>query len=80
MLYPFIDKLLRMIEDPETQDIASWSEDGKSIVIHDMREFETKVLSKHFPYGRSDSFCRQLNIYNFKRTSDARKQRQSPFS
>jgi len=80
MMYPFIEKLLRMLDDQDTQHIASWSDDGKSIIIHDLRNFEAQVLSKHFPYGRSDSFCRQLNIYNFKRTSDARKQRQNPKS
>lgn len=74
--FQFILKLLLMLETPYHSGIITWSEDGTSIIIHNNTLFETRVLPQHFIISRMDSFTRQMNLYGFKRTSDARKQRQ----
>ncbi|KAJ9064322.1 Heat shock factor protein 3, variant 2 [Entomophthora muscae] len=65
-----------MLESPFHNGIISWSEDGESVIIHNNTLFETNVLPQYFIISRMDSFTRQMNLYEFKRTSDARKQRQ----
>jgi hypothetical protein len=45
--------------------VASWSKDGKQLVIHDVNKFADDVMPNYFKHGNYSSFVRQLNIYGF---------------
>mmetsp|Transcript_6902 Transcript_6902/g.7891 ORF Transcript_6902/g.7891 Transcript_6902/m.7891 type:complete len:233 (+) Transcript_6902:170-868(+) len=63
-LPPFLKKL-RQITETVSPEIASWSEDGLSFIIH-KKEFETEVLKEHFK-GNIQTFVRQLHFYGFRK-------------
>jgi hypothetical protein len=52
-------------------DIAGFLPNGTSIHIRDQYRFESEILPIFFPKMKSfASFQRQLNLYDFQRTSD----------
>ncbi|XP_050307261.1 heat shock factor protein-like [Anthonomus grandis grandis] len=61
----FIKKIWKMINDPSTDDIISWTEDGQGFVIHDQLKFISETLPKYFKHNQMSSFVRQLNLYDF---------------
>jgi len=63
-LPPFLKKL-RHITETVPPDIASWSEDGLSFIIH-KKEFESEILKEHFK-GNIQTFVRQLHFYGFRK-------------
>lgn len=63
-LPPFLEKLHRITETVPAP-IASWSEDGKTFVIHKAAQFEG-VLKQHFK-GNIQTFIRQLHFYGFRK-------------
>lgn len=68
MVPGFILKLWKMINDPQCDDLISWSEDGQSFIILDPPRF-SQELSKYFKHNNISSFIRQLNMYGFKKVS-----------
>lgn len=62
--------VLRACSNPEYEanGICSWSAKGDSIIIHNLRDFSDTVLPKYFKHGNFQSFVRQLNMYNFRKT------------
>ena len=53
--------------DAKGRPIAAFSEDGKSFVIYNHKEFFTRVGATHFKMTSYASFQRQLNLYNFQK-------------
>jgi HSF-type DNA-binding len=60
---PFLTKTHQMVEAPETDDIISWGEEGKSFVVRKPVEFARDLLPVHFKHNNFSSFVRQLNTY-----------------
>lgn len=63
-LPPFLEKLHRITETVAPA-VASWSDDGKTFVIHKAAQFEG-VLKQHFK-GNIQTFIRQLHFYGFRK-------------
>ncbi|KWU41740.1 hypothetical protein RHOSPDRAFT_7347, partial [Rhodotorula sp. JG-1b] len=64
----------RILDEGNLNAIISWGIDGTSFVVHDMNQFTTSILPKHFKHSNFASFVRQLNKYDFhkvKSTDDA---------
>ncbi|XP_026677552.1 heat shock factor protein 1-like isoform X2 [Diaphorina citri] len=48
----FLGKLWRMVEDPETNDLISWSENGQSFLIRNQSKFAKELLPRWIPQNR----------------------------
>ncbi|BGP18468.1 Flocculation suppression protein [Rhodosporidiobolus nylandii] len=59
-----------MLETPSLAHLISWSEDGKSFIIHHPSEFARLVLPQYFKHSNFSSFIRQQNFYGFAKQSD----------
>lgn len=64
----FILKLWKIINDPRSDDLISWSDNGQSFMILDPPRFAGE-LSKYFKHNNLSSFIRQLNMYGFKKVA-----------
>lgn len=64
----FILKLWKMINDPQCDDLITWSDDGQSFIITDPPKF-AQELSKYFKHNNLSSFIRQLNMYGFRKVT-----------
>ncbi|KAJ7534486.1 hypothetical protein O6H91_13G096800 [Diphasiastrum complanatum] len=64
---PFLTKTYNLVDDPSTDDIVSWSEDGITFVVWRPPEFAKDVLPKYFKHNNFSSFVRQLNTYGFRK-------------
>ncbi|KAK4524151.1 hypothetical protein GAYE_SCF01G2050 [Galdieria yellowstonensis] len=62
---PFLRKLYRLVSDPKTQDLCSWTASGRSFVIWNPTAFARDVLPNYFKHNNLSSFVRQLNQYGF---------------
>ncbi len=65
----FLAKLWQMVNDPRTNDIISWSADGRSFVIHNQSAFAQTQLPYYYKHSNMSSFVRQLNMYDFHKVS-----------
>ncbi len=61
----FMAKLWQMVNDPRTDNIISWSPDGRSFIIHDQNTFSQTQLPYYYKHSNMSSFVRQLNMYDF---------------
>nr|UOI87874.1 heat shock factor [Prodiamesa olivacea] len=61
----FLAKLWRLVEDAETNDLISWSQDGRSFVIQNQAKFAKELLPLNYKHNNMASFIRQLNMYGF---------------
>lgn len=64
----FVRTLYEMLHDVHERNlvhIISFSRSGTSFQIHNMDDFETKILPKYFRATRFKSFQRQLYLYGF---------------
>ena len=52
-----------IVSNPETDDIVSWSGNGKQFTVHQLNDFSTKILPSNFNHPNFSSFVRQLNSY-----------------
>ena len=61
----FLAKLWRMVDDPETDHLIAWSDEGKSFVIYNHEEFRQTLMPYYYKHSNMGSFVRQLNQYGF---------------
>ncbi|XP_018373904.1 PREDICTED: heat shock factor protein-like isoform X2 [Trachymyrmex cornetzi] len=61
----FLAKLWKMVEDPNNNDLISWSPSGNTFLIKNHSEFTIKVLPYYYKHSNMASFIRQLNMYGF---------------
>jgi len=61
----FLAKLWKMVDDPSTNELISWSADGRSFVIHNQGAFSQTLLPVYYKHSNLSSFVRQLNMYDF---------------
>lgn len=61
----FLAKLWKLVEDPETNDLICWNDDGTSFVIHNQAQFCRELLPLYYKHNNMASFVRQLNMYGF---------------
>jgi len=69
---------MRILDSEEYISIFSWSNSGKSIVIHQPYELINKVLVKHFDAKEDmkfDSFLRKVRIFICLHTFSVKKSR-----
>ncbi|MCO5549698.1 hypothetical protein L7F22_003171 [Adiantum nelumboides] len=62
---PFLNKLRSMVDDPKTDDLIRWSDDGETFLVPNNVRFGDEVLPRFFKHNRFSSFVRQLNMYGF---------------
>jgi hypothetical protein len=67
LMPPFVTKLRAMVDDPTTDDLISWRDDGLSFQVHLPSEFAKTVLPRYFKHSNFTSFARQLNQYGFRK-------------
>lgn len=65
---PFLAKTYKLVDDPSTDDVVSWSDSGSTFVVWKTAEFAKDLLPKYFKHNNFSSFVRQLNTYGFKKT------------
>lgn len=67
----FLESLLNILDADIHQDIIAWADDGKSFIIHNVKEFSEKILPLFFKHRNFSSFHRQLNLYGFTKYKNA---------
>ncbi|KIY68822.1 hypothetical protein CYLTODRAFT_421271 [Cylindrobasidium torrendii FP15055 ss-10] len=66
--FPF--QLWEMVNDEDTNDIISWSEDGMSLCIHDEKRLAEEVIPRWMKTEKAAAFVRQLNGYGFRKITN----------
>lgn len=61
----FLMNLLDILNENLHHNIISWSNDGKSFIIYNLKDFTDKILPSFFKHKNFPSFHRQLNLYGF---------------
>ncbi|KAL6505959.1 hypothetical protein OROHE_022678 [Orobanche hederae] len=69
---PFLLKTYTLVEDPATDEVVSWNEDGSAFVVWRPAEFATDLLPTIFKHSNFSSFVRQLNTYGFHKIATSR--------
>nr|GMD31855.1 heat stress transcription factor A-4B-like [Ipomoea batatas]GMD36750.1 heat stress transcription factor A-4B-like [Ipomoea batatas] len=64
---PFLTKTYELVDDPSTNHIVSWHQNGRSFVVWNPPEFACELLPKYFKHNNFSSFIRQLNTYGFRK-------------
>ncbi|WVZ57067.1 hypothetical protein U9M48_007504 [Paspalum notatum var. saurae] len=64
---PFLTKTFQLVDDPHTDRIVSWGEDGATFVVWRPPEFARDLLPNYFKHNNFSSFVRQLNTYGFRK-------------
>ena len=63
----FAEKLLELLDTPELQEIFHWVPSGEAFCITDQKAFESKIMAKHFPTAKFESFARRMRRWGFHR-------------
>ncbi|ORY00418.1 winged helix DNA-binding domain-containing protein [Basidiobolus meristosporus CBS 931.73] len=74
----FVLKLYRILEEDRYISYIRWSDSGDSFIIPDGPLLAAVVLPNFYKSSTFTSFVRQLNIYGFRRITDARKAKNPP--
>ncbi|KAM0754295.1 hypothetical protein T439DRAFT_285307 [Meredithblackwellia eburnea MCA 4105] len=61
----FLHKLYSMVNDPNTDHLIRWSDDGDSFYVMSAEKFGHELLPRFFKHSNFGSFQRQLNMYGF---------------
>ncbi|CAG8549340.1 43094_t:CDS:2 [Gigaspora margarita] len=61
----FLNKLYNMVNDPQSNELITWSENGNSFLVKRPQDFAKEVLPRFFKHNNFSSFVRQLNMYGF---------------
>ncbi|KAK8663893.1 hypothetical protein V6N13_083698 [Hibiscus sabdariffa] len=64
---PFLTKTYQLVDDPMTDDVVSWNENGTSFVVWKTGDFAKDLLPSSFKHNNFSSFIRQLNTYGFRK-------------
>ena len=64
----FLTKTYDIFSRDEHQEFCGWGSKGESIVIRQVEYFAKNVLPKYFKHSNFQSFVRQLNMYDFRKT------------
>ncbi|KAG5463509.1 MAG: hypothetical protein BJ554DRAFT_6828, partial [Olpidium bornovanus] len=54
-----------MVNDPSSNNLIRWSEEGDTFIVRRQEEFAKEVLPRFFKHNNFASFVRQLNMYGF---------------
>jgi hypothetical protein len=60
----FLRKAFYMISNCDP-NIAGWSKDGESFIVHDIERFAMEVIPTVYKHNKFSSFVRQLNFCKF---------------
>lgn len=61
----FLTKLWTLVDDQMTDDLISWTENGRSFIIQNQARFARELLPQYYKHNNMASFVRQLNMYGF---------------
>ncbi|KAG8789772.1 stress-responsive transcription factor hsf1 [Ceratobasidium sp. 428] len=61
----FLNKLYNMVNNPDTDELVRWSDEGDSFYIPSHERLSKELLPRFFKHGNFSSFVRQLNMYGF---------------
>lgn len=65
----FLSKLWKMVNDPDTDHLITWSPGGHSFIIQNEAQFWYNLLPIYYKHNNMSSFIRQLNMYGFHKIS-----------
>jgi len=71
----FLTKTYEFVDDPRTEHIVAWKDDGRGFVVKDVNKFCDQILNKYFKHSNFSSFIRQLNMYDFKKTRNVQNEK-----
>ncbi|KAI4325640.1 hypothetical protein MLD38_031022 [Melastoma candidum] len=71
-LPPFLLKTYMLVEDPATDEVISWNDDGTAFVVWQLDDFSRDLLPTLFKHCNFSSFVRQLNTYGFRKSGTGR--------
>lgn len=61
----FLAKLWKMVDNPDTDSLICWTDEGNSFCIRNQSEFARSLLPYYYKHSNMASFVRQLNMYGF---------------
>ena len=59
------------MKDEENYEGLQWSESGDHLLIKDISFLTNETLPKYFKHNNLSSFIRQLNMYDFRKSTEA---------